>query len=474
MGKLLSTRPLLRMTRSSSRQPRCVSRQLGSRVIVLSVCVFCLVAPALAQKGKPEGLYYKSWAVVIGIENYLVAPKYPGAIEDAKAAAAALRELGFEEILEMYDKAATSRGLRHILTDYLPRKVGRMDRVVIFFAGHAGVTQDHTGKDLGYLVPWDAQPNNPAKAITFDLLKDFSRRVMSKHTLFLLDTGVRGWEITAPQQLSLEGRVAPEEDTEKRAVQVLTAGDKGEVPIRKDGQGAFMTALLAGLKGAADQNKNGWLMASELGAYVKQQIEQITNGAQHPQFAQLDGDGDVILIEGKKAAFVLGPEPKTEAERAAAAKTQYEQAFLLLQQQKSAEEALDRLNKAIEYNPSFGDAYVLKSYVRLEILPNLDEALSTARLAVQYAPKNPDSYYTLGLIFQKRGQYGEAEEAMRQALAVNPDYVDVYYSLGTLYADDLKDRKKAIEAFRRYLELGGTDSRAKFIVEQSETQPPEK
>ena len=27
--------------------------------------------------GKPEGLYYKSWAIVIGVENYLLAPKFP-------------------------------------------------------------------------------------------------------------------------------------------------------------------------------------------------------------------------------------------------------------------------------------------------------------------------------------------------------------------------------------------------------------
>jgi hypothetical protein len=34
-----------------------------------------MLSIAHAQVGKPEGLYYKSWAVVVGIENYLVAPK---------------------------------------------------------------------------------------------------------------------------------------------------------------------------------------------------------------------------------------------------------------------------------------------------------------------------------------------------------------------------------------------------------------
>jgi tetratricopeptide (TPR) repeat protein len=145
----------------------------------------------------------------------------------------------------------------------------------------------------------------------------------------------------------------------------------------------------------------------------------------------------------------------------------YEQAFALLQNGKSQDEALERLNKALEYDPKFGDAYVLKSYVRLEVIPDIEEALAAAKLAVQYAPENPDSYYTLGLIYEKRGQYVEAEQAMRAALKANPKYVDVYFTLGALYADEMKDQKKAVEAFERYLELGGTHNRAREAVAQS-------
>src|SRR5438093_12548848 len=100
-------------------------------------------------------------------------------------------------------------------------------------------------KELGYLVPWDAQVTNASEAATLDQLKEFSRRVMSKHVLFLLNTGVSGWEVTPPQQLSLEGRLSPEEETDKRAVQVLTAASKGESLVRKDGRGVFMQIVLS-------------------------------------------------------------------------------------------------------------------------------------------------------------------------------------------------------------------------------------
>ena len=233
------------------------------------VATFCPPS-ASAQLGKPEGLYYKSWAIVIGVENYLLAPKIPGAIEDAKAVAQAFRQLGFDEIVELYDKDASSRRLQQTLSDFLPRKVGRYDRLVLYFVGHAGVTQDLAGEELGYLVPWDAQMGNVSKSVTFEQLKEFSRRSASKHTLFFLNAAVRGWEVSTAQPLSLEGRLAPEDETERRAVQVLTAGDKGESMSQDDGKSLFVQILVSGLNGMADGNKNGWLMASEVGDFAKQ------------------------------------------------------------------------------------------------------------------------------------------------------------------------------------------------------------
>ncbi len=434
------------------------------------VMLFCTPV-AFAQLGKPEGLYYKSWAIVIGVENYLLAPNIPGTIEDAKRVAQAFRQLGFDEVVELYDKDASARRLQQTLSDFLPRKVGRYDRLVIYFAGHAGVTQDLDGKELGYLVPWDAQRENVTKSVTFEHLKEFSRRSASKHTLFFLNAAVRGWEVSTVQPLSLEGRLTPEDEMERRGVQVLTAGDKGESLSQENGRSLFVQALVNGLSGMADRNKNGWLMASEVGAYIQQQVLEQSKGAQHPLFVQLEGEGDTVLMEGRKAAFTMGAEPQSPAERRQAAKTQYERAFALLQTEKSPEEALERLEKALEYDPTFGDAYVLKSYVRLEVLPNLEDALSAANLAVQYAPKNPDAQYTLGMIHEKRGQYVEAERAMREALVVNPNYLDVYFSLGLLYADKIKDQAKSVEVFTRYLELGGSHSRARAAVAQSTTTP---
>lgn len=446
------------------------------RLLLRGVHVFGLflvvaLSTAEAQLRKPEGLYYKSWAIIIGIEHYVLAPPIPGAISDAKQVAEAFRRLGFDEVVEFYDKDASLRRLHQLFNDMLPRKVGRMDRLVVFYAGHAGSMQDLDGYERGYLVPFDAQVNNATKSITVEHLKEFTRRSASNHTLLILDAPVFGWETTEPPGFSAEGRLAPESDTERRAVQVISAAGKGEAAVRVEKSSRFVQTLLIGLSGAADLDGNGWLMASELGTYVVRQVEAVSNGTQHPVSLRIDGDGDTALVEGRRSAFTLGAGPQTPSERQREAKAQYERAFALLQEGKSADEALERLDRAISYDPAYGNAYVLKSYIRLEIVPNLDEALAAGLLAVKHASENPDSFYTLGLVHEKRGEFAEAEAALRQALRVNNAYQDVYFTLGTLYADHLNDQAKSVEAFRRYLELGGTHARARATVSQADRTP---
>ncbi len=51
---------------------------------------------------------------------------------------------------------------------------------------------------------------------------------------------------------------------------------------------------------------------------------------------------------------------------------------------------------------------------------------------------------------------------------MNDTYQDAYFALGILYADHLKDRPKSVQAFRRYLELGGTQARARAAVSQAD------
>ena len=57
-------------------------------------------------------------------------------------------------------------------------------------------------------------------------------------------------------------------------------------PTEAEDKTPFVGALLIGLSGAADLNQNGRLTASELGTYLKQQVDAIS--------LRLDGDGDTL------------------------------------------------------------------------------------------------------------------------------------------------------------------------------------
>ena len=233
-----------------------------------------------AQVGKPEGLYYKSWAVVVGVENYLVAPKVPGALESAHAVAAALRELGFDEVIELQDKEASSRRLLQILNDHLPRKSGTADRVVMFFSGHAGVTQDVQSKDLGFVVPWDAQLNNPGKAITPDQLKEFSRRSASKHLLFSVRRQSARVGMSPLRNPLAGGPLLAGRRHRKTSVQVITAAER-----RKRWHYRLRTESVrhgAGgrIEGAADSGTRTGGSWPELAAQVRQ-----GRGARHERRA---------------------------------------------------------------------------------------------------------------------------------------------------------------------------------------------
>jgi len=406
-----------------------------------------------AEEVPSEALYDKSRALIIGIEQYPQGRSVPGAVEEAKQVAQAFRQLGFEDVIELYNKDATARRLHQALTDVFAKKVDRSGRVVVFFVGQTGTTRDGKGKDMGYLIPADAQANNVAKFLTVETLKEFTKRSPSKHTLLIVNAPFRASEAPVTKQPSPAG------DTDARAVQVIAAAGRDDKAAAKaGGKTLFAQALLTGLTGAADLNQNGWLMASELGTYIKQQVEAVS--------LRIEGEGDTVLIQPRKAVPVLETHQKP-ADREAA-RAEYEQAVALLQGGKYAEEALARVDRAIEYDSTFPEAYMLKSYLRLELLPQLDEALAAGQQAVKYGPENPDAWYALGQVHEKMRHYKDAEAAFVQAGKLNSENPDVYFALGTLYEDQLNDPVKAVESFRRYLELGGVHARARAAVSQAD------
>ncbi|MAF20946.1 MAG: hypothetical protein CMI55_04775 [Parcubacteria group bacterium] len=257
--------------------------------------------------------YNKSWAVVIGINKY---EKWPGleyAVNDAKSVESHLADFGFDEIITLMDSEATKNNITQVLGDKLPRQVHKEDRVLIFFAGH-GQTEEIGGHQYGYIIPVDGEMQNYySSAISMAQVREFSKRIQAKHIYYVIDACYSGLGLTrsGPRySASMEGYL--KKVTSLPAIQMLTAGGKGEQVLEADGHGMFTEYFLRGIEGHADADDDGVVTASELGAYLRPSVSKASEQKQTPNYGSLEGEGDFVFMlpaKGTQRADVM-PDPE--------------------------------------------------------------------------------------------------------------------------------------------------------------------
>ena len=312
-----------------------------------------------AQQGLDESSFYaKSWAVVIGINEYPNFPPLEYAVNDARAIEARFQRMGFEVISLQNDQATKAQILR-VLTEELPQQVGPQDRLVIFYAGHGAAGILPSGEEVGFIIPVDGRSMvdgryleiivgeitvndyatfaERANFISVDEIRAVSDTIPAKHILYILDGCYSGFldpaayaklqpsqrigkNLDASQNaagrgrgLSLEidnwNRTTPQKTLEHQrptnylevltardTVQVLTAGSSGEAVYEKSGHGIFTYYLLRALDGVADYDRDCTVLASELGTYLKQAVPHASNFSQSPLFNRISGEGEFVFI----------------------------------------------------------------------------------------------------------------------------------------------------------------------------------
>lgn len=250
-----------------------------------------------ALKAKVQNLGGASWALVVGINAYRHADRLNYAVADARAVAAALRGLGFQNVRVLLDDDATRANIERAIYIDFKEKMGRDDRLFVFFAGH-GITVDlPRGGEEGYLIPVDGDPRRPeVTAIAMDEIRKMGRRVGARHIFFAIDSCFSGFAISRdirPEAVS-DQRIAAA--LEEPVVQVLTAGRKGQKAVEEEGHGVFTRRLLDGLRGLADREGRGFVTATELAAWLGPRVIRDSGGRQHPQYSALDGEGDFVFL----------------------------------------------------------------------------------------------------------------------------------------------------------------------------------
>lgn len=415
--------------------------------------------------------YRESWAVVIGIDDYAHWPKLSYAARDADGVAQLLiGKYGFkaDHVLRLADGEATRERILTLLGDTLadPKKVARDDRVLVFYAGHGATRHLASGRDLGYLVPVDADlANLQGTAISMSNLQDVAEAIPAKHVLFVMDSCYSGLALTRGGG---NGNFLAE-ISRRPARQMLTAGgaDQQVADGGPNGHSIFTWTLLRALGGEGDLNGDGVITATELAAFAGPIVSSLSR--QTPAFGALPGS------EGGEFFFELAPEETGAGELGSrldadagklgdelaqlkqqiAAKSQRNNALAeQLAKARAQLAALDRggdtgsrsvgtVQAAIDHNEKGNALYREKDYAAA-----LTEFLAATSLDPNYAL----AANNVGFMYFRLGQLDDAVAWYRRTLTIDVGRAVAWLNLADAELARGK-RPEARAAYARFLEL---------------------
>lgn len=233
----------------------------------------------------------KTYALVIGISKYQKLPsdlwlQYPDA--DAKTlsqhfASPRGGSIPADQMLLLTNEQATTSAVREGLKTFLRTRPGSDDTVFILIAGHG--TVDNTG---AYILTYDSDPQNLAgTALPMAELHSDVEQALTKvgHVVLLADI-CRAATIAGQKTTTLGNSVAEIGEAPGEMLGLMAARPKElslEGPDYGGGHGAFTWAVLRGLEGAADTDKDGFVSAGELIDFVTTDVPKLTRDKQHPR-----------------------------------------------------------------------------------------------------------------------------------------------------------------------------------------------
>ena len=226
----------------------------------------------------------RQYAVIIGISDYQ-APGIPDLMSPTKDALDVFETLNdpantfnFQDdnVALLLDEVATLRNIRAALSRWLLQRVGKDDTVLIYFAGH-GIYDDDlaTGaakKKEKYFLPADFNPGDDtfSSGLPMDEITEYFDRIEGKSVLMIFDACHAGAaEIDdRTDELRRFSRVQGRQRTNV----ILAAAEATQLSWEGDDNGLFTSYLVTGLRGAADENGDGSVTATEIGSYVVREV----------------------------------------------------------------------------------------------------------------------------------------------------------------------------------------------------------
>ncbi|MCC8688186.1 polysaccharide deacetylase family protein [Xanthomonas campestris] len=425
-------------------------------------------APSATAAATVTTGYAKSWAIVIGIDDYARWPKLEYAANDAQAIANTLTgPLGFpsSQVIVLKNAEATRNNILAAFHDRLgDGRAQTNDRVFVFFAGHGATRRLASGRDLGYIIPVDSDPEHLANdAIAMSDLQNIAESLQAKHVLFVMDACYSGLGLTRGGPSS---SAYLRENARRIARQMLTAGgaDQQVADSGPNGHSVFTWVVLQALAGKGDLNGDGLITGTELAAYVAPAVSAVS--AQTPAFGSLPGSqggefvfqvpsGEEFLTAdtAQLSAAAIALNGRVDAVRPAAVSVgvpanatpvtvktlQGGEATLVLP---TAVKSSDR-QRAQLANERGLQLYKEKRYT---------DAAEQFAEALKLRPDFALAANNLGFVYYRQERYAEAARWLENTLKIDPSRAVAYLNLGDAYAK-AGDRERARKAYTTYLAL---------------------
>ncbi|MGZ3253332.1 MAG: polysaccharide deacetylase family protein, partial [Burkholderiaceae bacterium] len=384
---------------------------------------------APVQKVSANPGYSNSWAIVIGINDYAKWPKLQYAVQDAQGVRQLLVEkFGFspDRVFSLQNGEATRVGILGAFHDRLAHGgVKKDDRIFVFFAGHGATRKLSSGRDLGYIVPSDSDPNQFATdAIPMTEIQNISESLTAKHVFFIMDACYSGLGLTRGGGSSNYLR----DNAKRTARQMLTAGGTDQLVADggPNGHSVFTWTLLQGLAGKADLNGDGIITATELAAYVAPAVAAVSQ--QTPAFGSLPGSegGDFVFELPDETEFINTRTTQLSSD-AIALNTKLDAT-----RPQTTMPPSDKLASPIPAQP-----------ITVKDLQGADQSIVPPKAVPVSARQMAQHANDRGLQLYKEKQYAAAEMQFTEALKLRPDFALAANNLGFVFYKQEKYKEAA-------------------------------
>ena len=256
----------------------------------------------------------KTYALLIGVSKFK-APEL--SLQFADADAADLSKLvqsprggGLppDNVMLLTDEKATLAAVRLGFQDFLKRRAGKNDTVIILVASHG--TVELPGSKGAYILTYDSDPQD-LKSTSLpmaELNSLFGEQLAKVGRVVIFVDVCKASTIGSIHSTGVNSDVQHLQDAEGQLLGLMASRPRElsfEGPQFGKGHGAFSYFVIKGIAGDADENKDGGVDGNELIRYVQNQVPKATGDKQHPTDISNSDVGNVKLSDLKKPGIEI-------------------------------------------------------------------------------------------------------------------------------------------------------------------------